>query len=151
MAASTFSKNTRLARALAVVSSAVAPTSTPSTMMGPLKPTLFSFANTVLKSTLPVPNCDITSAFGNTYSILDRIRDGVDRVVTAPEITASGIAGAKAGIIGNFDACKLLVWGIETVWNPYVYADQFKTKVTINVLMNAAISLPSAFIGWNQN
>jgi len=44
-----------------------------------------------------------------------------------------------------------LVWGIETVWNPYVYADQFKTKVTINVLMNAAISLPSAFIGWNQN
>ncbi len=105
----------------------------------------------VILSPLMKEYCDITSAFGNTYSILDRIRDGVDRVVTAPEITASGIAGAKAGIIGNFDACKLLVWGIETVWNPYVYADQFKTKVTINVLMNAAISLPSAFIGWNQN
>src|SRR3989442_263480 len=50
METSTFSKNSRLARALAVVSSAVAPTLTPSTMIGPLKPTDFSFANTALKS-----------------------------------------------------------------------------------------------------
>src|SRR6266704_2887946 len=34
--AGAFSKNSRLARALAVVSSAVAPTFTPSTMIGPL-------------------------------------------------------------------------------------------------------------------
>jgi hypothetical protein len=105
----------------------------------------------VILSPLMETYCDTTSAFGNTYSILDRMRDGVDKIVIAPEITAGSIMGAKAGIIGNFDACKLLVWGIETVWNPYIYADQFRTKVTINVLMNTAISLSSAFVGWNQN
>jgi hypothetical protein len=35
--------------------------------------------------------------------------------LTAGLVRTGGIAGAKAGIIGNFDACKLLVWGIETV------------------------------------
>src|SRR3989442_703006 len=72
MEASTFCKNSRLARALAVVSPAVAPTLMPSTMIGPLKRTDFSFANTALKSTLPVPNCDITSPFGPGQSFAQK-------------------------------------------------------------------------------
>ena len=36
--ANTFSRNSRLARAFAIVSSSVAPTAVPSTMIGPLKP-----------------------------------------------------------------------------------------------------------------
>src|SRR3954469_6306230 len=72
MVARTFSRNSRLARALAVVSSAVAPTLTPSTMIGPLKPTDFNFVNTALKSTLPVPNCDMTSAFGAAQSFAQK-------------------------------------------------------------------------------
>src|SRR5439155_14514166 len=71
-AASVFSRNSRLARALAVVSAAVPPTLIPSTMMGPLKPADLSFAKTALKSTLPVPNCDITSPFGAAQSFAQK-------------------------------------------------------------------------------
>ena len=54
--ASTFSRNTRLARALAVVSSGVAPILQHSTMIGPSKPAPFRVWNTRAKSTRPVPN-----------------------------------------------------------------------------------------------
>ena len=54
--ASTFSRKTRLARAFAMVSSAVAPTLQHSTMIGPSNPAAFSVRKTAAKSTLPVPN-----------------------------------------------------------------------------------------------
>ena len=54
--ARTFSRNTRLARAFAIVSSAVAPTLQHSTMIGPSNPAAFRVLNTAAKSTLPVPN-----------------------------------------------------------------------------------------------
>ena len=57
-----FSRNSRLARAFAIVSWSVAPTAVPSTMIGPLKPNDFSFAKSPAKSTLPVPNWIITSS-----------------------------------------------------------------------------------------
>ena len=44
-AQASFSRNSRLARAFAIVSWSVAPTAVPSTMIGPLKPNDFSFAN----------------------------------------------------------------------------------------------------------
>src|SRR5437867_176313 len=47
--ATVFSKNWRLARALAVVSSTVAPTLMPSTMIGPLNPADCNLANTAMR------------------------------------------------------------------------------------------------------
>ena len=54
--ARTFSRNRRLARALAIVAAGVSPTWQHSTITGPLNPTALSFRKTAVKSTLPVPN-----------------------------------------------------------------------------------------------
>src|SRR4029450_5064092 len=66
--AMTSSRNSRLARAFAIVASAVAPTLQHSTMTGPSKPAAFSVAKTAAKSTLPVPNCTIQSPLGPPQS-----------------------------------------------------------------------------------
>lgn len=68
IAASTLSRNSRFARALAAVASGVSPTAQHSTMIGPLNPADFSTLKTLVKSTLPVPNWIITSPFGSAQS-----------------------------------------------------------------------------------
>lgn len=95
--------------------------------------------------------CDVTSAFGNTHSLLDRMRDGLDKIVVGLEL-ALGPSSSKTMIIGSFDVVKLLVWSpIEVLINKYSLADQNKTKITVSVMLNTAISLPSALVGWNQS
>src|SRR5205809_3215083 len=56
IAVSTLSRNSRFARAFAIVSVAVAPTLQHSTMIGPLNPAAFSVLKTPAKFTFPVPN-----------------------------------------------------------------------------------------------
>ena len=53
----------------------------------PLKPTDLSFANTALKSTLPVPNCDITSPLGPGQSF-------AQKPVTYPAMGSSSATGS---------------------------------------------------------
>src|SRR5262249_4834801 len=67
-----FSRNSRLARALAVVSAGVSPTLQHSIITGPSKPAVFNLFNTAGKSTLPVPNWIITSPFGSPQSFAQK-------------------------------------------------------------------------------
>ena len=93
-----------MARALAIVSSRVAPTAVPSTMTGPLKPKDLSRLKNAAKSTLPVPNWIMTSGLPAPVTI-DAERRIAGRALH--EVRGVAVLGDHAGHVRT-DELQLL-------------------------------------------